>query len=118
MNHFKSGQPLAVFKARERGSSEASLAKDRVKRAAKAAKRRRVRAAIARGFRVPRGEKKLFVIQAAVEVRTKHELAEVIQGVNLVLCPVDPHVDHECARRGWSSGIPPKPRRSESGSPF
>lgn len=78
---------------------EGSLAKDRWKRAAKAAKRRRVRAAIARGFRVPRGDKKLFVIQAVVEVQSTHELDEVIQGVNRVLCPVDPHADHQCARR-------------------
>jgi hypothetical protein len=53
-------------------------------------------------FAVPRGTKKLFVVEVAVEVRSRKELDQVIEGISKVLCPwhpVGPHPD--CCPRRW-----------------
>jgi hypothetical protein len=61
--------------------------------------RKKAKTALARSFRVPRGKKKLFVIEAAVEVTSKEELDQVTEAISRVLCPVPPEQDHRCARR-------------------
>ena len=57
------------------------------------------RASLAPAFRVPRGKKKLFVIEAAVEVRSKAELERVTDAISRALCHVPPEVNHRCTRR-------------------
>jgi len=65
----------------------------------RAAENESLKTALARKFRVPRGKRKLFVIEAAVEVASKAELEEVIDAISRVLCPVPPEVHHRCERR-------------------
>jgi len=64
-----------------------------------AAERARAILSLERAFRVPLGKKKLFVVEAAVEVRSRAELQRVIDGIKGILCPIPPEVNHLCARR-------------------
>ena len=70
-----------------------SKRKNRINRAESA------KAAVASAFRIARGKKKLFVIQAAVEVASTEELDQLTDAIARVLCPVTPELDHRCGRR-------------------
>ena len=63
--------------------------------------KRKIKRSVRAAFAVPRGAKKLFVVEVAVEVRSRKELEQVIEGLSKVLCPwhpVGPHPDR-CPRR-------------------
>lgn len=59
----------------------------------------KLKAKVTNAFLVPPGEKKLFVIEAAIEVQSKDELEQIVDGIGRILCPVPPETDHRCARR-------------------
>lgn len=71
-----------------------------MKRPLKQSDRKRIGRAIERTFAIPRGGK-LFVIEAAVEVKSRKELDAIREAIARVLCPMPPDVDHRCARR-WA----------------
>jgi hypothetical protein len=59
---------------------------------------RQIRQRIDRAYAVPRGRRKLFVIEAAVSVRSRREFERLVEAIQLVLCPKDPAAPHRCAR--------------------
>ncbi len=65
----------------------------------KSSERKQSRRKLNKALEIPKGRKRLFVIQAAVEVRSEAELAELMNQFSGVLCPVPPETNHRCARR-------------------
>jgi hypothetical protein len=71
-------------------------------------KKRAIQKNVRVAFAVPRGAKKLFVVEVAVEVRSRRELDKVVDGISKFLCPwhpVGPHPDR-CPRRWMTIAHP------------
>ncbi len=63
--------------------------------------RRTDRAALRQALQLTRGTRRLFVIEAAVEVGSQQELKQLMAEISRLLCPVSPELNHRCARR-WA----------------
>ena len=91
------GNVLICLPNHEMLSCEEPVKPKRPKKAA--IERARAKSLLTQALRVPRGKKKLFVVEAAIEVQSRAELESAIDGIKRVLCPVPPQVNHRCARR-------------------
>ena len=86
---------------------------DSMKPRPKQSDRKRIQRAIGCAFAVPRGGN-LFVIEAALEVKSRKELDAIKEAIARVLCPIPPNVDHRCARR-WAIMVHPVAKDDRAG---